>query len=119
MSTQPALGEPTPVTRRNVLQRLVTVWRDEYDTAVNWPRGIHHLVFRAIVILVVDTAALVLVAWLLPQVTIDHLHDAVLLTMLAGLLTFLLRPAAFLVLPQSILTTTILTILFTGLTLGL
>jgi len=95
------------------------VWRDEYDTVASWPKGRRHLIRRAIVITVVDTVALMFAAWLLPSVRIDDILSALAVTIIAGLLTFLLRPVAFLVLRQSIVVTAILTIVFMGVTLQL
>ncbi len=101
------------------LDRVLRVWREEYDTVVNWPKGLRHIVRRAVVITVVDTIALILAAWLLPSVRIDSVLSALLVTIVAGLLTFLLRPVAFLVLRQSIVVTAMLTVVFMGITLQL
>src|SRR5688572_2872749 len=97
--------------------RVLRVWRDEYDTLVSWPKGRRHILRRAVAITVVDTLALILAAWLLPAVRIDNLVAAFLATIMAGLLTFLLRPIAFLVLRQSIVVTAVLTVVFMGVTL--
>jgi uncharacterized membrane protein YvlD (DUF360 family) len=112
---------PAGSSRRNLMlpfQRLLTIWRDEYDTAVNWPHGIRHLAVRVVVITIVDTLALVIAAYLLPQLTIDRLEAALAVTVIAGLLAFILRPIAFLILPQNLITTAILTIVFLGITLA-
>lgn len=113
--------DPLPSHRSGVtgsaLDRVLRVWRDEYDTALNWPKGKRHLVRRALAITVVDTIALIIAAWLLPGVRIDDLAGAILVTVFAGLLTFLFRPIAFLVIRQSIVITALLTIWFMGVTL--
>jgi uncharacterized membrane protein YvlD (DUF360 family) len=118
----PPAPDPAPGSRRSrvtgtALDRVLRVWRDEYDTALNWPKGRRHLVRRALAITVVDTVALIVAAWLLPGVRIDALSGAVLVTIVAGLLTFLFRPVAFLVIRQSIVITALLTIWFMGVTL--
>lgn len=122
----PPLPDPDPserARRRRVtgsaLDRMLRVWRDEYDTALNWPKGRRHLVRRAVAITIVDTIALIVAAWLLPGVRIDNLAGAILVTVFAGLLTFLFRPVAFLVIRQSIVITALLTIWFMGVTLML
>ncbi len=118
-------GEPSPTEpvarRRRVtgspFDRVVRVWRDEYDTALSWPRGRWHLVRRAAAILLVDALALVIAAAVLPGVRIDDLSGAILVTIIAGILTFLFRPVAFLVIRQSIVITALLTVWFMGITL--
>jgi uncharacterized membrane protein YvlD (DUF360 family) len=92
--------------------RIAGIWADEYDTAVNWPRGRTHLVARAVTITLVDTAALMIAGWVLPSLHVADVWSALAVTVIVGSLTFLLRPVAFLVLPQSILTTTVLTLAF-------
>jgi uncharacterized membrane protein YvlD (DUF360 family) len=104
---------------RRGLHRIARVWADEYDTVVNWPSGRRHLITRLVIVTVVDTIALQVAAALLPGVTIDSWWAALVVTVVAGLLTFLLRPAAFLVLPQGIVTTVVLTVVLMGFTLSL
>lgn len=99
------------------IERVLRIWRDEWDTIRNWPRGIRHLVRRAIVIALVDTAALMFVAWLLPQVSVDDAWAAFAVTVISGSLAFLLRPVVFLVVRQGLVTTAFLTVVFMGLTL--
>ncbi|MBX3031631.1 MAG: alkaline phosphatase family protein [Chloroflexi bacterium] len=111
MSTTPTTPPAAPV-RPGVLHRIANIWADEYDTAMNWPNGRRHLLGRAVVITLVDAAALVVAGWLVPGVVVESLLGALLVTIIAGLLTFALRPVAFLILPQSILTTALLTVLF-------
>jgi uncharacterized membrane protein YvlD (DUF360 family) len=67
----------------------------------------------------VDTVALVIAGWLLPQVRVDDLLSALLVTLIAGGLTFLLRPLAFLVVRQGIVVTAVLTVVFMSVTLRL
>lgn len=99
------------------VERLGRVWADEYDTIVNWPSGRRHLLNRAVIVLIVDTIALLFANWLLPSVRITSLLGAFLVTIVSGALTFLLRPAAFLVLRQGLIITATLTVLLMGLTL--
>lgn len=101
---------------------MARVWGSEYDTLVNWPRGGRHLVARAAAITVVDTIAILLVAELTPGMAvtgtaIEALLSALGVTVIAGLITFAVRPLVFLVLPQHVIVTAILTIVFMGLTL--
>ncbi|MFN8622296.1 MAG: phage holin family protein [Chloroflexota bacterium] len=113
----PAAPAPTGRVTGSAIDRVLRVWRDEYDTAANWPKGKRHLVRRALVITVTDTIALIVAAWLLPGVRIDSISAALMVTIIAGLLTFTLRPIAFLVVRQGIILTAFLTILLMGFTL--
>jgi uncharacterized membrane protein YvlD (DUF360 family) len=134
--TPPRSAAPPPATQSRVERRLGTkpmrpglphriaaVWRDEYDTLVNWPRGRRHLLSRALAYLIVNTIALLIVAWLLPGVEITigfpgNVLAALVLTLLAGAITFLVRPVVFLALGlDNVIITAILTIIFMGLTL--
>jgi uncharacterized membrane protein YvlD (DUF360 family) len=108
--------------RPGLMHRIGAIWKDEYDTAVNWPRGRRHLITRALAVFIVDTLALMVVAELLDGIrfTGDVAGDimaALLVTIVAGLITFLIRPVVFLLVPQNVVITGILTILFMGLTL--
>lgn len=113
-------GDPSPqtdATHDGPIDRVLRVWRDEYETIRHWPLGRRHLIRRAAAITLVDTLALMAVSWLLPSVVIDGFIHALAVTLLSGTLTFLVRPIAFLVLRQGIVTTAALTVLFMGLTL--
>ena len=99
------------------VRRLGRIWADEYDTIINWPSGRRHLLNRVVIVTVVDTLALLFANWLLPAVHITSIVGALLVTLISGGLTFLLRPAAFLVLRQGLLITGGLTVLLMGLTL--
>jgi len=101
------------------LQRLGRIWADEYDTVMHWPSGRRHLVNRVVIVTSVDTLALLFANWALPGVRVTSIVSAFLVTIVAGMLTFLLRPVAFFVLRQSIVITGILTVLLMGLTLWL
>ena len=109
--------------RPGLPHRIAAVWRDEYDTLVNWPRGLRHLLSRGAAYLLVNTVALLLVAWLLPGVEIavgfpGNVLAALALTLLAGAITFLVRPVVFLALGlDNVILTAVLTIIFMGLTL--
>jgi uncharacterized membrane protein YvlD (DUF360 family) len=109
--------------RPGLPHRVAAVWRDEYDTLVNWPRGLRHLVGRGVAYLVVNTIALLIVAWLLPGVEIAvgfpaNVVAALVLTLLAGAITFFVRPVVFLALGlDNVVVTGFLTIIFMGLTL--
>ena len=104
-----------------LLHRIAAVWKDEYDTAVNWPRGRRHLVQRSLAILVVDVIALLLVSEFMNGIRFmgnawEVVGAAVLLTLVAGLVTFLIRPVVFIALGiNNVVVTGILTILFVGL----
>lgn len=111
----PVIGEAV----RRRLHRVASAWVDEYDTLTNWPRGRFHLLVRAVTITLVDTLALLLADWLLPSIAIADFLSALAVTVVAGLLAFLVRPAVFLVLPQSISVTAAVTVLFMGLALTL
>ena len=109
--------------RPGLPHRIAAVWRDEYDTLVNWPRGLRHLLSRGAAYLLVNAVALLLVAWLLPGVEIavgfpGNVLAALALTLLAGAITFLVRPVVFLALGlDNVILTAVLTIIFMGLTL--
>jgi uncharacterized membrane protein YvlD (DUF360 family) len=101
---------------------VARVWASEYDTLVNWPRGGRHLVARAAAITVVDTIAILLVAEVIPGMAVtgtavEALLSALGVTVIAGLIAFAVRPVAFLVLPQHVVVTAFITIVFMGLTL--
>ena len=103
--------------------RIASVWKDEYDTAVNWPRGRRHLVSRALTILVINTIALLLVSEFMNGIRFtgdvwEDIAAAVALTIVAGLITFALRPVVFVALGiNNVVVTGILTFLFMGVTL--
>ncbi len=103
--------------------RIAAVWRDEYDTAMNWPRGKRHLVTRALVLLVINTIALMVVANFLDGIrfTGDLWHDigaAMSVTIVAGIITFGVRPVIFVALGiNNVVITGVLTVVFMGLTL--
>ena len=99
------------------LRRLGRIWVDEYDTIINWPSGRRHLLNRVVTVTVVDALALLFANWLLPGVHITSILGALLVTVVSGGLTFVLRPGAFLVLRQGLLITAALTVLLMGLTL--
>ena len=48
--------------------RIGAVWKDEYDTAMNWPRGKRHLVMRGLAVFIVNTIALLIVAELMGSI---------------------------------------------------
>jgi len=103
--------------------RIASVWKDEYDTAMNWPRGKRHLLARGLTILVVNTIALLLVSEVMNGIRFtgslwENIVAAVLVTLVAGLITFALRPVVFVALGiNNVIVTAVLTILFMGLTL--
>jgi len=108
--------------RPGLLHRSAAVWKDEYDTLVNWPRGARHLLLRGAAYLFVNAIALLVVAAFMPGFEIAgsfpfNLLAALMLTLVAGAITFLVRPLVFLVLPQHIVVTAILTVIFMGLSL--
>lgn len=108
--------------RPGPLHRTAAVWKDEYDTLVNWPRGARHLAARTIAYLIVNTIAILLVAELLPRFAIGgafpiNVISALLLVLVAGAITVFVRPLVFLVLPQHIAVTAVLTIVFMGLSI--
>ena len=57
-----------------LVHRIASVWKDEYDTAMNWPRGRRHLMARGLTVLVVNTIALLVVTALMPSIhfTVDE-----------------------------------------------
>jgi uncharacterized membrane protein YvlD (DUF360 family) len=110
-------GPLSPRRPSSLARRLAAIWADEYDTLVNWPNGPRHLVTRAVTITVVDTVALLVADWLMPSITIGDPLTALAITVVAGLITFLARPAVFLVVPHSFVVTPLLTFLFMGLSL--
>jgi uncharacterized membrane protein YvlD (DUF360 family) len=109
--------------RPGLAHRIAAVWSDEYDTAMNWPRGKQHLLTRALVLLVVNTIALLIVAELLPGIEFTrdlwlNVFAAVMVTIVSGLITFVARPVVFVALGiNNIVITGILTVLFMGITL--
>jgi len=106
-----------------VAHRIASVWKDEYDTAMNWPRGKRHLVTRGLVVLIVNTIALLVVAALLNGITFSggmwsNLVVAAAVTFVAGGLTFVFRPVVFVALGiNNLIVTGVLTVLFMGATL--
>jgi len=113
----------TKPAKPGVLHRIAAVWKDEYDTAVNWPRGRRHLVTRALTILIVNTIALLLVSEFMNGIRFtgniwQDIIVAAALTIVAGLITFVIRPVFFVALGiNSIVITALLTIFFMGATL--
>jgi uncharacterized membrane protein YvlD (DUF360 family) len=103
--------------------RIASVWKEEYDTAMNWPRGRQHLLTRALTLLVVNTLALLLVGELLNGIRFTGdgwqvLAAAALVTIVSGLITFALRPVVFVAVGiNNIIVTGLLTVLFMGVTL--
>ncbi len=106
-----------------LLHRIASVWKDEYDTAVNWPRGIRHLMTRAIAVLIVSIIGLLAVGWLLNGIHFtgnfwENVASAALVALVAGGITFVVRPIIFVALQiNSVIITAVLTIIFMGLTL--
>jgi uncharacterized membrane protein YvlD (DUF360 family) len=105
--------------RPGPLHRTAAVWKDEYDTLVNWPRGARHLAARTAAYLLVNTIAVLVVSEFMPGFTIDggfplNVFSAFMLVLVAGAITFFVRPIVFLVIPQHIIVTAVLTILFMG-----
>jgi uncharacterized membrane protein YvlD (DUF360 family) len=106
-----------------LLHRIGAVWKDEYDTAMNWPRGKRHLLARGLTILVVNTIALLIVAELMDSITFtgnlwENVVAALLVTLVAGGITFIARPVVFVALGiNNVIVTGILTVLFMGITL--
>jgi uncharacterized membrane protein YvlD (DUF360 family) len=113
----------TKPAKPGVLHRIAAVWKDEYDTAMNWPRGKRHLVTRALTILIVNTLALLVVSEFMDGIRFtgniwQDIAVAVALTIIAGLVTFVVRPVFFVALGiNSIVLTAILTVFFMGGTL--
>jgi uncharacterized membrane protein YvlD (DUF360 family) len=103
--------------------RCASVWKDEYDTAMNWPRGRRHLATRALAVIIINTLALLVVARFYDGLVFngnvwDNLIAAASVTIVAGLFTFLLRPVIFVAVGvDSVVVTAILTVLFMGLAL--
>ena len=103
--------------------RIASVWKDEYDTAMNWPRGKRHLVTRGLTILIINTIALLLVSEFMDGIRFsgnawEDIFAALLVTLVAGAFTFLVRPVVFVALGiNNVLVTAVLTIVFMGLTL--
>ena len=95
------------------------MWVDEYDTLVHWPKGRRHLLRRALVITVVDTSRSSSPPGCCRPCASTTSRRPSWSRSWPGLLTFLLRPVAFLVLRQSIVITAVLTVLFMGVTLQL
>ena len=106
-----------------LLHRIGSVWKDEYDTAMNWPRGRRHLLMRGLAVFVVNTIALLIVAWLMDNIVfsgnlLENTVAAALVTLVSGALTFVLRPVVFVALGiNNVVVTAVLTIIFMGLTL--
>ena len=106
-----------------LIHRIASVWKDEYDTAVNWPRGRRHLVTRALVILIVNTVALLLVGEFMDGIEFmgnawEVVASAAIVTIVSGLITFSVRPVVFIALGiNNVVVTAVLTIIFMGLTL--
>jgi len=106
-----------------LLHRIAAVWKDEYDTVVNWPRGRRHLIQRALAVLIVDIMALLVVSEFMDGIRFtgnawEVIMAAVLVTIIAGLVTFLVRPVVFIAFGiNNVIVTGILTILFMGFTL--
>ena len=106
-----------------LLHRIGSVWKDEYDTAMNWPRGRRHLIMRGLAVLIVNTIALLIVAGLMDSITFSsgfwgNVAVAALVTLVSGAITFVLRPVVFVALGiNNVIVTGVLTIVFMGLTL--
>jgi uncharacterized membrane protein YvlD (DUF360 family) len=103
--------------------RIAAVWQDEYDTAMNWPRGRRHLVTRALTMLVVNIIALLLVAALMNGIRLTgdlwgNVFTAAMVTIVAGAITFAVRPVVFVAIGiNNVIVTAVLTVIFMGLTL--
>jgi uncharacterized membrane protein YvlD (DUF360 family) len=103
--------------------RIASVWKDEYDTVMNWPRGKRHLLTRGLVVLIVNTIALLIVSYFMDSITFNgslwgNLVVAAFVTFVAGVLTFVLRPVIFVALGiNSIVITGLLTVIFMGFSL--
>jgi len=106
-----------------VLHRIASVWKDEYDTVMNWPRGKRHLITRGLVVLIVNTIALLLVGEVMDGIQWvggfwSVVGSAALVILVSGLITFALRPVVFVALGiNNVVVTGVLTIVFMGLTL--
>ena len=109
--------------RPGLLHRIASVWRDEYDTAMNWPRGRQHLLMRGLAMLIVNTIALLIVARLMGSIEFtgglwNSVFSAMVVTIVSGAITFAVRPVVFVALGiNNVVITGILTVLFMGLTL--
>jgi uncharacterized membrane protein YvlD (DUF360 family) len=105
--------------------RIAAVWRDEYDTAMNWPRGKRHLFARALAVLIVNTIALLLVGELLRGIQFvgdawQVVLGAAMVVIISGAITFVLRPVVFVAIGiNNVVVTGLLTFIFMGLTLWL
>jgi uncharacterized membrane protein YvlD (DUF360 family) len=106
-----------------LLHRIASVWKDEYDTAMNWPRGKRHLLMRGLAVLVANTIALLIVAYFMDSINFtgtlaQNVAAAALVTIVAGAITFILRPVVFVALGiNNVIVTGVLTVIFMGLTL--
>ena len=128
-STSDPVADPSPNVERSEFEerlgtkpqkpglahRIAAVWKDEYDTAMNWPRGKRHLVARGLTIFVVNTVALLIVAALMDSIrfTSDfwNIVPAALVTLVAGAITFALRPVIFVALGiNNVVVTGVLTV---------
>lgn len=108
-----------------LLHRIGAVWKDEYDTAMNWPRGKRHLLARGLTILIVNTIALLIVAELMGSIRFTgdlwgNILAAAIVTIASGGITFILRPVVFVAIGiNNVVVTGVLTFVFMGLTLWL
>ncbi len=106
-----------------LLHRIASVWKDEYDTAMNWPRGKRHLLMRGLAVLVANTIALLIVAYFMDSINFtgtlaQNVFAAAAVTIVAGVITFVLRPVVFVALGiNNVIVTGVLTVIFMGLTL--
>ncbi len=135
--TQTPEGEAPPPAERTELEerlgtkpqkpglahRIASVWKDEYDTAMNWPRGKRHLLMRGLTVLIVNTIALLLVGEFMNGIQWvgsfwSVVLSAALVTLVAGGITFVVRPVVFVALGiNNVIVTAVLTVVFMGLTL--
>mgnify|MGYP001821799131 FL=1 len=81
--------------------RIAAVWKDEYDTAMNWPRGKRHLIMRGLAVFLVNTMALLIVGELFGFIDFvgsfwEVVGSAAIVTLIAGAFTFVVRPVVFL-----------------------
>jgi uncharacterized membrane protein YvlD (DUF360 family) len=103
--------------------RIGSVWKDEYDTVMNWPRGRRHLLTRGLIVLIVNTIALLIVAALMNSIQFTgdlwiNIVVAAAVTLVAGGITFLVRPVIFVALGiNNVIVTGLLTVFFMGATL--
>lgn len=113
----------TKPARPGLPHRIAAVWKDEYDTAMNWPRGKRHLLTRALTLLVINTLALLIVGEFLEGIRftgdpVQNIVAAMIVTIVSGLITFGLRPVIFVALGiNNVVITAALTVIFMGLTL--